>query len=1090
MFPLWDVAIAPVLRAAGARRVVEIGALRGETTEKMLHDLGADAELHVIDPVPAFDPAEHERKFAGRYVFHEALSLDVLPTLEPMDAALIDGDHNWYTVYHELRLLAETARAARAPLPVLVLHDVLWPYGRRDLYYSPETIPAEFRQPYTQKGISPGRERLVDRGGLNPTMNNALLEGGERNGVMTAVDDFVAEYEKELRVLVLPVYFGLAFVVETERLARQPELAAALDRLESAAGRFDLLEVSEQIRLRAMLFQHMVYFQRDEQLERARARHLQVLKASLLNEHYLDHEVRFAHLTNHITQKTPINTAMLRDPARHDQESFRKLVRARTSPGGPDRANATSFLPYTAMGRTQLDHLQEQLRAVTEEEVAGDLVECGTGRGGGAIFMRGYLDAYEVPDRKVFVADRFRASEPPGQAPKLTPAGIAGFWPDLNLVRDGFARFDLLDDRVRFLEGPCSATLPASGPEQVALLRIGRTAGDEVRPVLDALYDRITPGGVVVVDAGPEAEREVEAFRAERGIAAPLERVDATAIAWRRVGDESPARTAPAPAAPHAHPPAAPPTPKGAVDLTVVVVFYNMRREAARTLHSLSRRYQEDLGDVDYEVIVVENGSSPDERLSDEYVRSFGPEFRYIDLGDDAPPSPVTALNRGIREGRGKAFALMIDGAHVLTPGVLRFGLAGLRTYDRAIVVTQQWYVGPGQQGDAIDNGYDEAYEDRLFEKIQWPANGYRLFEIGSFVGDRDWFDGLWETNCMFVERSLLEQVGGFDESFTVAGGGYANLELYERLGSSPDVSVTTIIGEGSFHQSHGGTTTNQTDADERRNRVFGFGHDYAQLRGRAFRGPGKPIHFVGRFSTGAAQRSKPRRLSAPAFGEAAAVHDGKPTSPTPVPDELKWSFTEAVWRNLAQDRTTWLGHRIETAPTDLVAYQEMIVRTQPDWIVELGTGDGGRTLFLASICDLVGHGRVLSIDGDSGSDRPEHARVQYLTADAQDTATVDEVRGIVDGGRALVVLGECADRVRTYRCFQAYEPLVPAGSYLVVTDTIVNGHPVWPAFGPGPAEAVKQILNMHGDFVADPDLEKYSLTFNPSGFLKRMKQS
>jgi cephalosporin hydroxylase len=515
-----------------------------------------------------------------------------------------------------------------------------------------------------------------------------------------------------------------------------------------------------------------------------------------------------------------------------------------------------------------------------------------------------------------------------------------------------------------------------------------------------------------------------------------------------------------------------------------------MRREAARTLHSLSRRYQEDVGDVSYEVIVVENGSTSDERLSEEFVRSFGPEFRYIDLGDDAPPSPVTALNRGIREGRGKSFALMIDGAHVLTPGVLRFGLAGLRTYDHAIVVTQQWYVGPGQQGEAIDNGYDEAYEDRLFEKIQWPANGYRLFEIGNFVGDRDWFDGLWETNCMFVSRELLQQVGCFDESFTIAGGGYANLELYERLGSSPDISVTTIIGEGSFHQSHGGTTTNQTDADERRSRVFGYGHEYAQLRGRAFRGPGKPIHFVGRFSTGAAHRSKPRRLSATAFQDAAAVHDGRPTKPTPVPDELRWAFTEAVWRNLAQERITWLGRHLESAPTDLVAYQEMIVKAAPDWIVEFGSGDGGRSLFFASICDLVGHGQVLSVDAEPGAERPEHPRLRYLTGDAQDPATVDEVHRIVDGGRAVVVLGECADRVRTYRTFQAYSSLVPAGSYLVVTDTIVNGHPVWPAFGPGPAEAVKQILNTHGDFVADPDMEKFSLTFNPSGFLKRMKES
>src|SRR5262245_7489636 len=98
MFPLWEVAIAPVIEAIGAKRVVEIGALRGENTAQILDALGPDAELHVIDPVPDFDPAEHEQRFAGRYVFHRDLSVNVLSNLPAMDAALIDGDHNWYTV--------------------------------------------------------------------------------------------------------------------------------------------------------------------------------------------------------------------------------------------------------------------------------------------------------------------------------------------------------------------------------------------------------------------------------------------------------------------------------------------------------------------------------------------------------------------------------------------------------------------------------------------------------------------------------------------------------------------------------------------------------------------------------------------------------------------------------------------------------------------------------------------------------------------------------------------------------------------------------------------------------------------------------
>ena len=611
------------------------------------------------------------------------------------------------------------------------------------------------------------------------------------------------------------------------------------------------------------------------------------------------------------------------------------------------------------MGRAQLDHLERCLDTVRTDSIAGDFVECGTGRGGGAIFMRAYLDAWELGDRRVYVADRFRASPDHDKAPTLPRQGIAGFRADLNLVRDGFARFDVLDDRVAFLVGAPATVLRDAPEHELALVRIGAGAGTEIGAVLETLYDRLSPGGFVLIDqrGHATAREQVEAFRAKWGINAQIEQVDAAAIVWRKCASDPRVAPQPSPALAAAGPPLAPDAPTDAVDLTVVVVFFNMRREAARTLQSLSRAYQEGVDDVEYEVIVVDNGSDEDEKLGADFVRSFGPEFRYFDLGADASPSPAAALNRGIRAGRGRAFALMIDGAHVLTPGVLRFGLTGLATYAPAIVATQQWYVGPGQQGEAMGDGYDQAYEDRLFDAIRWPSAGYRLFEIGHFVGDRDWFDGVWESNCMFVPRALLAQVGGFDESFTTPGGGYANLELYERLGSAPDITVSTIMGEGSFHQVHGGTTTNQPDAAERRSRVFGYSEHYAELRGRPFKGPGKPLHYVGRIPNLAARRTKPRRMSATAFAEGAAagLHDGFPDTPTPVPDELRWAFTEAVWRSLPWTATSWLGRAIASAPTDLLAYQEVVATVRPDWVVETGTGDGARALFLASICELVG---------------------------------------------------------------------------------------------------------------------------------------
>ena len=198
MFPLWDVAIAPVLHAARARRIVEIGALRGETTVQMLDDLGPDAELHVIDPVPEFDPREHERQFPGRYYFHEALSLDVLPD------ARADGrgaDRRRPQLVHGLQRAAAARRRARArrgaPLPVLILHDVLLAVRPPRPLLRARADPRRSSASRTPSGACGRAARSCStRGGLNPTMCNAVEEGGPRNGVMTALDDFIAEYDR------------------------------------------------------------------------------------------------------------------------------------------------------------------------------------------------------------------------------------------------------------------------------------------------------------------------------------------------------------------------------------------------------------------------------------------------------------------------------------------------------------------------------------------------------------------------------------------------------------------------------------------------------------------------------------------------------------------------------------------------------------------------------------------------------------------------------------------------------------------------------------------------------------------------------
>jgi cephalosporin hydroxylase/glycosyltransferase involved in cell wall biosynthesis len=1094
VFPFWEKVVAPVLEAAEVRRLVEIGALRGEQTQLILDHLGEGCELHVIDPVPDFDPDEHRERFGEGYVFHRALSLDVLGDLPPMDAALVDGDHNWYTVVNELRLLARVARSAREPLPVLVLHDVGWPYGRRDLYYSPDTVPEEHRQPWAQRGIRPGVERLVPVGGLNPTMFNAVREGGPRNGVRTALDDFVAEYDRPLRQVVLPIYFGLAIVVEEERLERQSALRELLDGLETTEGKDMLLRLAEAMRIEAMIFQHRIYFEKEATIEELADRYLDSVKRGLIDEYYLENEVRLAHLADCVTRPRPVELPRLRDPQRHDKEALDRLRHLRRTGQRPESHDPPTGYAYSPGGRLGLDHLHECLDSVREDHVRGDLVSCGEGRGGTGIFLRAYLEAHRLADRDVWMAGRFRAAVDERTVPDVAD-GLAELRPDLNTIRDGFERFGLADERTHFLQGDLTATLPDAPVPKVALLHLGPELGPAAGGVLTHLYPRLALGGYVVVeDATDEAMAAVDDYRAATGVDEPVRRIGVHGLSWRKTREVDETPTGGEVTHHAGRVPLAVPARSASCDLSVVLVVHDMRREAERTLHALSRNYQQSVEDLDYEVLVVENGSAEDQVLGEEMVRSFGAEFRYLDLADEATPSPANAMNRGIRESVGDVVALMVDGAHLLTPGVLHHAMTGLAAYEPAVVAVQPWYLGPGQQGEAMRAGYDQDYEDALFRKIDWPSDGYALFEIGHFQGDRDWLDGLWESNCLFVPRKLLEQAGGFDEGFDNAGGGFTNLDLYERLAAAPEIRVVSVLGEGSFHQVHGGTTTNQADPDERRARVFSYGERYAELRGRPYTGPEKQIHYVGSFHGDASRRTRARRMTAQAFevddfleGIDGRAQVGKSI---PIPDDLRDGFVAAYHRSLAWRDTEWMGRQVQNVPTDLFTYQELVHEVRPDFVIETGTRHGGRALFFAHLFDLLGSGRVVAVDIDRrGVEGPEHPRITYVRGHAHDEEVVAEVADVVgDEPRALVVLGTRGAQRRMHREFEAYARFVPVGSYVVMEHTVLNGYPVDASFGPGPFEALRRILNTRGDFVADTRRDRHGLSFNPGGFLRRTR--
>jgi hypothetical protein len=199
--------ILPCLDAAGARSVVEIGAYAGDLTEVLVEWAdGVGARVTAIDPSPQERLVRLAEEREALELIRET-SLAALSRPAPADAVVVDGDHNYFTVSEELRLVAE---AAGDELPLLVFHDVCWPHGRRDDYYAPERVPSDRRQPIHEGGgLHPDEPGI--RPGALPYRWAAAREGGPRNGVLTAVEDFVAARDG-LRLAIVPAFFGLGVV--------------------------------------------------------------------------------------------------------------------------------------------------------------------------------------------------------------------------------------------------------------------------------------------------------------------------------------------------------------------------------------------------------------------------------------------------------------------------------------------------------------------------------------------------------------------------------------------------------------------------------------------------------------------------------------------------------------------------------------------------------------------------------------------------------------------------------------------------------------------------------------------------------------
>ena len=265
--------------------------------------------------------------------------------------------------------------------------------------------------------------------------------------------------------------------------------------------------------------------------------------------------------------------------------------------------------------------------------------------------------------------------------------------------------------------------------------------------------------------------------------------------------------------------------------LSVIGVFYNMKREAARTLWSLHPEYQIGVCADDYEVIAVDNGSS--QPLSSDDITQLGDNFRYVFYETDSV-SPVAAVNAAMQMANGLNVALIVDGARMATPGLIRKTLDGLEKFENPFVCALSWHLGPDEQNLSMLKGYQQESEDRLLEIIQWPENGYKLFDIAAIAPYSlpGFYSGIPREGSWFAMRkAAFVELGGFDIQFQSAGGGLVNHDFRNRVMKMPNVRSVALLGEGVFHQYHGGISTN-VHAETRTLTLDSFQQEYKNIRG------------------------------------------------------------------------------------------------------------------------------------------------------------------------------------------------------------------------------------------------------------------
>ena len=518
------------------------------------------------------------------------------------------------------------------------------------------------------------------------------------------------------------------------------------------------------------------------------------------------------------------------------------------------------------------------------------------------------------------------------------------------------------------------------------------------------------------------------------------------------------------------------------IRLSIVVVAYNMARELPRTILSLSLPYQQGVDAGDYEIIVVDNGST--QPFDHDACRAMCDNLSIIEL-EGASPSPAAAINAGIRRAAGDMICVFIDGARMASPGLLAQALTASRISERAVIATVAHHLGPDVQSRSIAAGYGPKVEDELLAAIEWPRDGYRLFDISSFDGSSKWgcFGKISESNALFMSRVLWNEIGGADERFQLPGGGLVNLDLYTRAVNLPNSVLVIVLGEATFHQVHGGISTNAQVSPWKT-----YTEDYARIKGEPWTLPNTKPVYLG-------------KIADPAFAtvEFSARLAYQATLPRPITARRGVDATALSEPLLSSIQAGCLATRyrnriMQKSPFDQALYAKLIGRLLPRTIIEIGVKDGGSLLWFADMLGANGiDGKIVGVDivlPQNFSD----SRIELFKGRSADLGAALKQASIAELPHPWLVVDDSShlydDTLAVLRFFHGY---LISGDYIVVEDGVVRSlaDRRYRQFDNGPTRAIETFLaEQPSGYEIDRsicDFYGLNVTWNPNGWIRRL---